>query len=93
LPNTITEKRNMNYVHNRAIGLDQPPEQTRQSANTRPALRTVPPAPLPGPASHPFAVRVQNLMASGRTRGEAMREAVKAAPADHESWLRAVQNG
>jgi hypothetical protein len=79
-------------IHNRAVGIDQPPEQARQAANPRPGLRTVPPAPLPGPRGHPFTERLRALEAAGKTRAQAMREAVKAAPADHESWLRAVQS-
>jgi hypothetical protein len=92
LSNTITETSTMITIHNRAVGIDQPPEQHRQADPARTSNRSAPPAPPPGPRGHPFTERLRALMAGGKTKGQAMREAIKTAPADHESWLRAVQS-
>lgn len=81
----------MTHIHNRAIGIDQPAENRRQADPSRQSNRSAPPAPPPGPRGHPFTERLRALEATGKTRAQAMREAIKAAPADHESWLRVVQ--
>jgi hypothetical protein len=77
---------------NRAIFPEAAPEQARQAAPARQSNRSAPPAPPPGPRGHPFTERLRALMAGGKTKGQAMREAIEKAPADHESWLKAVQN-
>jgi len=82
----------MTHIHNRAIGVPDPDQGNhRQADPARTSNRSAPPAPLPGPPSHPFAVRIQNMIASGKTKAEAMRAAVAADPSGHESWLAAVQ--
>ena len=83
----------MTHVHNRAIGVPDPDQGNhRQADRARTSNRAAPPPPMPCP-QHPFAVRVQTLIASGKTRGAAIRDAIAADPNGHASWLKAVNHG